>query len=92
MTPKDLARRGLLLQRLRQFFEQSHVLDGDHCLVGEGLKQFDLRRSKWVNIDAASGQDSGEFPLLEKGNGQIRSITTRSRPLGNRSARWISGI
>ena len=27
---------------LLQFLEQPHVLDGDHGLVGEGFKQFDL--------------------------------------------------
>ena len=34
--PRQLARPRL------QFLEQPHVLDGDHCLVGEGFEQLDL--------------------------------------------------
>src|SRR6516225_1989268 len=34
---KNFARRCLLLQRLLEFLEQSHVFDGDHRLVSEGL-------------------------------------------------------
>ena len=41
---EHLGRRRLMLQRLTQFrvalfkfLEQSHILDGDHCLVGEGF-------------------------------------------------------
>ena len=44
MTPKNLTRRGLLLQRFLEFLKQPHVLDGDHRLVGEGFKELDLRR------------------------------------------------
>src|SRR5262249_40992875 len=35
---QNLARSGLLLQRLLEFLEQAHVLDRDYRLVGEGLK------------------------------------------------------
>ena len=49
MTRRISRRRRLLLERLGQlavpsleFLEQSHVLDGDHGLVGEGLEQGDL--------------------------------------------------
>ena len=42
MTLQDLARRGLLLERLLGLVEQPHVLDRDHRLVGEGLEQRDL--------------------------------------------------
>ena len=51
--PQDLARRGLLLERLGQLVvpvlelrEQPHVLDGDDRLIGEGLHQLDLSRRK----------------------------------------------
>src|SRR5262245_40743704 len=27
---------------LLDFLKQAHIFDGDHCLVGEGLQQFDL--------------------------------------------------
>ena len=35
-----------------QFLEQPDVLDGDHGLVGEGLKELDLRRSEGTHLDA----------------------------------------
>ena len=56
MTPKNFARRCLLFQRFLEFLEQSHVLDGDHRLIGEGFKQFDLRRSKGAHLDATCDQ------------------------------------
>ena len=34
---QDFTRRRLLLQRLLEFLEQPHVLDGDHRLIGEGF-------------------------------------------------------
>src|SRR4029434_114910 len=40
---QNFTRGSLLLQQLLQLVEQPHVLDGDHRLVGEGLKQFYLR-------------------------------------------------
>ena len=70
MTPKNLARRGLLLQRFLEFLKQPHVLDGDHGLVGEGFEKFDLRRGKGAHLGATCDQCSNEFPLLTKGNGQ----------------------
>ena len=39
---QDVGRRGLPLQRLLRLVEQPHILDGDHCLVGEGLQQLDV--------------------------------------------------
>src|SRR5687768_9397396 len=36
---QDLTRGRLLLQRLLKFLEQPDVLDGDHCLVGEGFEK-----------------------------------------------------
>ena len=46
---EHLGRCRLMLQRLAQFcialldfFEQPHVLDGDHGLIGEGFKEFNL--------------------------------------------------
>ncbi len=46
---EHLGRRRLMLQRLAQFrvafldfFEQPHVFDGDHRLVGKGFEKSDL--------------------------------------------------
>ena len=52
MTPKNLARRRLLLQGLLEFLEQPNVLDGDHGLIGEGFQELDLRRGEGTNLDA----------------------------------------
>ena len=59
----DLAQRFQLTNRLRQFprprfqfLEQPDVLDGDHCLVGEGFEQFDLRRSEGAYLGATRVQ------------------------------------
>ena len=56
MTPKNFARRRLLLQRFLEFLEQPHVLDGDHGLVGEGFEQLDLRRGEGAHLGATRDQ------------------------------------
>ena len=68
MTPKNFTRGSLLLQRLFEFLEQPHVLDGDHGLVGEGFQQLDLRRGEGAHLGATCDQCSNEFSLLTKGN------------------------
>src|SRR5262245_63490971 len=54
--PKHLGRRGLMLQRLAQFriafldlFEQAHVCDGDHGLVGKSFKEGNLFVGEWID-------------------------------------------
>src|ERR1041385_2344290 len=42
--PQDFACRRLLLQRLLEFTEESHVLNRDDGLVREGFEKLDLRR------------------------------------------------
>ncbi len=58
---EHLGRCRLMLQRLAQFrialaefLEQSHVLDGDHRLVGEGLEQRDLLVGERPDFRAAN--------------------------------------
>src|SRR4030095_7161011 len=65
---QDLARRSLLLQRLVQFLEQANVLDGDHCLIGEGFKELDLSRGEGAHLDPACGQRSNDLSPLTQGN------------------------
>ena len=50
------------IRSLLQFFEQPHILDGDHRLVREGLKQLDLRRSEGAHFGATCIQRPNEFP------------------------------
>src|SRR4029450_3772645 len=63
---QDLARAGLLRQRLRelavaypQLFDQTHVLDRDHGLVGESLEELDLpfRESAGLGPGGGDGAD-----------------------------------
>ena len=49
---QNFTRRGLLFQRFLEFVEQPHVFDGDDGLVGEGFKQFDLRRGEGTHFGA----------------------------------------
>src|SRR5262249_54943182 len=56
---QDLGRRRLMFQRFAQlripllnFFEQSHVLDGDHRLVGESFEKRDLLVGKGLELHA----------------------------------------
>ena len=81
MTPKDFTRGRLLFQRFLEFLEQPHVLDGDHGLIGEGFEQLDLRRGEGTHLDATCGQCPNEFPLLTKGNDQVRCASRRRNPL-----------
>src|SRR5580765_1329159 len=47
---QNLTRRSLLLQRFLEFVEQSHVLDCNHGLVGEGFQKLDLCRGEGANL------------------------------------------
>ena len=76
---QNLARRCLLLQRFFEFVEQPHVLNGDHCLVSEGLHQLDLRRCEGTHLGATCEQSSDQFVLLTKGNNQERPPATGTR-------------
>jgi len=44
-----LARLSKLAALILDFVKQPHVLDGDHCLIGEGRSQPDLFVSEWSN-------------------------------------------
>ena len=72
-SPQDLTGRGLLLQgfakivvALPQFFEQPHILNGDHCLVGEGFKQLNLSWSEGAHLDATRAQSPTSSPADEE--------------------------
>src|SRR5262245_61960134 len=60
----------LLLQRFLEFVKQPNVLDSDHGLVGEGLEQLDLHRSKGAHLHAPCVQRANDFTLLSKWGGQ----------------------
>ena len=69
---QDLARRGLLLERLRErdvarlhFIEQAHVFDCDHRLVGEGLEQVLLRSWNRPRFGPADDDDAERLALAQ---------------------------
>ena len=70
MTPKISLVAVCCSNDFLEFLEQPHILDGDHRLVGEGFEQLDLRRGEGAHFGATCDQQSNEFPLLTKGNGQ----------------------
>ena len=68
---QDLARRGLLLERLGQLavprlelLEQPYVLDRDHRLVGEGPEELDLAlgEGRPSGRDTFEGAEDATFP------------------------------
>ena len=67
---KNLARRRLLFQRLGEFLEQPHVLDGDHGLVGEGLEERDLFFGERPQLGAPDRDGANRNALAQKRNSQ----------------------
>ena len=66
---EHLGRCRLMLQGLAQFcvaflelFEQPHVLDGDHCLVGKGFEQLDLFVGERTDFRAANDESPRSQP------------------------------
>src|SRR5262252_4007709 len=68
--PQDLARRGLLLERLgevavprSELREQAHILNRDHRLVGEGPRELDLLLSEWTHLDPSNPDEANGHPF-----------------------------
>ena len=96
MTLKNLARCRLLLQgfgefavALLQFFEQSHVLDGDDRLVGEGLEKPDLLFREGTDFGATNiNRPDGNTFTEERGHKEgssARLLLKLPYSLGTRS-------
>ena len=64
---ENFTRRRLLLQRLLEFVEQSHVLDGDHRLMSEGFKQFNLFIGERPNFESPDKDSTDGNALAEQG-------------------------
>ena len=54
---------------LPEFLEQANVLDRDHRLIGEGLKQLNLLIRKWTDVGSPNGDraDGYAFTLQRRG-------------------------
>ena len=73
MTSSTSRCRGLLLQQFCQvarlrlhFFKQANIADGDHRLVGEGLKQGYLLFAERMHFDAAKRDRSNALTLAQQ--------------------------
>src|SRR4030095_611872 len=85
---QNLARRGLLLQGLgavavagMDFVKQPHVLDGDHGLVGEGIKKGDLLVREGTDLCAANHNCPDWKTLTQQWCGK-QSTSARNLPSG----------
>jgi hypothetical protein len=66
----------LVLARLRElpvlvldFVEQTHVLNGNHCLVGEGREQFDLLVGEGRDLSLPQTYCAKRHALAQQGHG-----------------------
>src|SRR5262245_7478455 len=91
--PEHLGRRCLMLQSLAQFgvallqfFEQPHVLDGDHCLRCKGLQQRHLLVSKGPHLRAADVDHADGRPFTQQRCCKKSSDTTRIARIADRPA------
>src|SRR5262245_53106814 len=78
--PKHLGRCGLMLQGLAQFrvalldlLEQSHVLDRDDRLVGEGFEELDLLFREGADYSTTNDDDADRLVLAHEGRNEYRS-------------------
>jgi hypothetical protein len=76
----------LLPQRFAQFLraslhllEQSHVLNRDHCLVGEGRQQLNLPVRERHRFGLADGDRAHWFPVPQHGHGKRGPPVPRQR-------------
>src|SRR5262249_40820991 len=70
---QNFTRGCLLFQRLLEFLEKPHILDGDHGLISESLDQLDLRGCEGTHFGATCRQRSDDFCLLTQRNHQERT-------------------
>src|SRR6476620_1779618 len=62
--------------------EQAHILDGDHCLVGEGRGQFDLLFRKRLSFHTAQYQYTNRRSFPHKGDAEYRATASDTPDLG----------
>src|SRR6516164_9071521 len=80
-----LARFFKLPALVLDFIEQTHVLDGDRGLVGEGSDQFDLLVGEWLYFRARQGQNADWNALAQHWDGELCG----SRPVSTLQPRYI---
>ena len=82
---EHLGRCRLMLQASRNsalrswsLLEQSHVLDGDYRLIGEGFKQLDLLLGEWTDLCSANYDRADGTPSRSNGVASIVRTPKRS--------------
>src|SRR5262249_12355395 len=78
---------GQRLVLLFQLLEQSHVLDGDDSLIGEGLDQRDLLFGEGPHLASMESKGTNESTFLEHGNRERSSHALTAVHLGRRKGR-----
>ena len=71
---QNFARRGLLFQRLVEFLEQPHVLDGDHRLIGKGFDQRNLALCEGLHLAPPHAQGTDRRTILKQRHREDGSI------------------
>ena len=71
-----LARFGKLAALVLDFFEQPHVLDCDHCLVGEGGHQLDLLVAKRLRHGFRHEKYADDLSFAQEWRTKRRPIAT----------------
>src|SRR5262245_17262358 len=61
---------GKLARARLHFVKESHVLDRDHRLVGEGSRQIDLFLGKWPRRPPRNHEDADRISVTQQGNTQ----------------------
>ncbi len=86
--PEDLGGGGLLIQRVRQvtvarleLLEETHVLDRDDRLVGEGLEQGDLALGEGPRLGAANADHADGHAFSHQGDAEYRAMAQAPRGL-----------
>ncbi len=73
-----LARDFELAAFVLDFVEQSHVFDGDCCLVGKCRNQFDLLAGEWPHVRARQNQHPDRHALTQHWNAKNRAKIAQS--------------
>ena len=77
---------------LIQFFKQPHVLDGDDGLVGEGFKQFDLRRGEGAHLGTTRVSIPMNSPCRRRGTAKKVRKRPKEPNIGKSFCARMSGM
>src|SRR5215831_5903631 len=79
---KNRARRGQVTVARLQLFEQTHILDGDNRLIGEGRYQLDLLLGERLDFISVQTENTDKDSFSEHWDSQDRPIAANLLKLG----------